>query len=282
MASTQTQTLEVALSGGSIAIRMTNGAVGAVGQWEYYPLCNVISITGNPQLGYAVRNAQNQLSHRYPHDDMLQVVVELKGEQQVPIRFDIQDVTNQAGWTADPAGLAQAILDIKTWVEDCCCGAGSGGATAVLQQATIDAIVEHQDFEEILVIDTGDSDALVSRRTEYDESTDSYSFTYHNADGSTHTVIGPLVYPDPATTPASVETPSIDTITAAGAGSVVAGAKSITITNSGPVDITVDGDTLTPGESVGWTVSGPSATLAAVSYSLPGVGSPEMKIIKTV
>ncbi len=57
----------------------------------------------------------------YPHDKMFRCVIKytrrsLIGHDPVATHFDIQDVTNQAGWTADSAGLAQALADINGWL----------------------------------------------------------------------------------------------------------------------------------------------------------------------
>jgi len=52
----------------------------------------------------------DSLSIVYKYNAMLQVDIQLTDGSHV--KFDIQDVTNQAGWTANQAGLNTAITDL--------------------------------------------------------------------------------------------------------------------------------------------------------------------------
>lgn len=42
--------------------------------------------------------------------------VQVDFQSNPPLVFDIQQITNQAGWTADVAGLTQAVNDIQSWI----------------------------------------------------------------------------------------------------------------------------------------------------------------------
>ena len=43
------------------------------------------------------------------------VITLLNGDDEL-LRFKLSDVTNQAGWTLDAAGLIQAVDDLNTWI----------------------------------------------------------------------------------------------------------------------------------------------------------------------
>lgn len=81
---------------------------------------------------------------------------------------------------------------------------GTGGAPApagVATEATLLSVLNavsasDQDIEILLVRDTGDSDVVVQQITNYETGIPSVS--YKKVDGTTHTVIGPLEYLDPA------------------------------------------------------------------------------------
>lgn len=201
MPSTTTMSQEIALVGGSLAVRQSKGAV--TGNWEYYPLCNIISVVAPiAQIGFADRDPlTNQKAHRYGPDDMFRVVVEFDGRIQRLFDFDLAHVTNQAGWTLDAAGLQQAVDDINQWITECCCsvapGLPGGGALEATQQQVLTAIRQHQDFELKLVKDEGNGDKIVCERVEYDEQTDTYSYSYTDVGGAAYVPVGPIVYLDP-------------------------------------------------------------------------------------
>ena len=73
----------------------------------------------------------------YPFKDQLEVVINFHNEHSnSPLRFDIQTVSNQPGWTPDLAGLDQAVTDICGWLSTAISGGGGGGggdATAANQ-----------------------------------------------------------------------------------------------------------------------------------------------------
>lgn len=65
---------------------------------------NIVSVTG-------IKATAPTGQYVYNHALILQVTLILvNGGTQ---RFDIQDVTNQGGWTANQAGLNQAVADIQ-------------------------------------------------------------------------------------------------------------------------------------------------------------------------
>lgn len=51
---------------------------------------------------------------RHHHDTI--VCVDIAIADGTNLRFDVQDVSNQAGWTADLAGQQQCIADINAWL----------------------------------------------------------------------------------------------------------------------------------------------------------------------
>jgi hypothetical protein len=196
------QSLEVDLIGKSISQRFTDTDKGVVGQWEHNPVCAVVSITSGPGdiVGFASRDAvTNQRRHKFKYDDMLRIIIEFQGAGQSKMDFNIQDVTNQPGWTPDPAGLAQALVDINAWVATCSDGSGGpgSGATEATLQALLTATQAHQDFEVKLVRDTGDGDKTLCEVMEYDEGTDTYTYTYKDVGGAVVVPVGPLEYLDP-------------------------------------------------------------------------------------
>ena len=124
-------TKEIKLEGASIGIRATS-TDGTIGQWEYYLISTIDSINSvrNDDLGI-VLPATNQKKNKYPFDDQLRIRIDFNNNRS-EIDFDIQEVSNQAGWTANAAGLAQAIEDINGWITS----ATPGTATAVPASGT--------------------------------------------------------------------------------------------------------------------------------------------------
>lgn len=78
---------------------------------QYYSLCNIKSIESNytpAPVNYAYTSKYEVVIH----------YVDTQG-QVAKLAFDIQNVTNQAGWTINQAGLTQAAEDIASWVDAC-------------------------------------------------------------------------------------------------------------------------------------------------------------------
>ena len=125
-----TKTLEIDLVGSSLELVYTDHT-GTKLPAEEFPVCGIKSVKGIAQIGYGARDASNQRRMTYPFDDMLQVVVEMD-QKNYPIKFDIQSVTNQAGWTPNAAGLDQAVADIIAWAATC-----GGSADVVAELASV-------------------------------------------------------------------------------------------------------------------------------------------------
>lgn len=129
-------TIEIQLVGSSIGVRNTTD--GKIGSWEYYPVSNVVGVTGTYTAGI---KASSGLT--YPFADMCIINIDLSEANTKQVVFDVQRVTNQAGWTANLAGVNQALADINTWINTV--ASPSGGATAanqVIEQGLIGSLTE--------------------------------------------------------------------------------------------------------------------------------------------
>lgn len=130
--------------------------------------------------------------HRHKYPSRLAVIIETHGDDQPNIEFDIQDVTNQAGWTANQAGLLQAVTDISTWLQT---GGGTGAIVAVLNTMLAE-MQDDVDFEMKLVKDkvTG---AVYCMIKEMDQGTQVVTTRYEDADGNPVVPANPLEFIDP-------------------------------------------------------------------------------------
>jgi len=104
--------IEVTIANGFITIKNTNNPNASI---ESYNLLQVTSVNEYYQDYTALEAYQKG---RVEHLEEYSVILDIEENPTdlVKIQFDIQDVTNQAGWTADRAGLAQAVTDIKNGV----------------------------------------------------------------------------------------------------------------------------------------------------------------------
>jgi len=137
------QTLEVSFIEKSLSLRYSDDENGTQ-NWEYHPICQVVSITGQVQIGFGARDPQTlQRKNRYRWDDLLRIIVETNGEQQPYVDFDLNQVTNQPGWTKDQAGVQQAIADINTWVAACQAGADGSDLGDVISR--LDVLIDQTD-----------------------------------------------------------------------------------------------------------------------------------------
>ena len=66
-----------------------------------------IKINGSAQM-----EDPTQWTYRFAEMIMFEIVL----NNGKVFNFDVQEVTNQAGWTADLAGQQQAVADINTWL----------------------------------------------------------------------------------------------------------------------------------------------------------------------
>ena len=122
--------IEVTIAGGFLKIKNTTNPNASI---EEYNLSQVTSVNEYYQDYTALNNYQPG-SKRYEFNQEFTVLIDIDENPTdlVKIQFDIQNVTNQAGWTANRAGLAQAVADIKAGVAS----AGSGGGATVASTIT--------------------------------------------------------------------------------------------------------------------------------------------------
>jgi len=182
--------IEVSKVGANIEVLVINPGKPNTG--ECYALTGIKSV-----VPVYTENIGTSISDRspYPHVDLFAITINFHNESNSPsIRFDLAEVSNQPGWTADLAGLAQAKLDICGWMTAVAPGGGAPSATEATLQAVLTAVRNHQDFELKLVKDTGNGDKIVCELTEYDETTDTYSYSYQDVGGVAYVVVGPLEY----------------------------------------------------------------------------------------
>jgi hypothetical protein len=163
----------------------------------------------------------------------------------------------------------------------------SSGGGLLAQESTLQgvlqAIQDHQDFEMKLVRDTGNADKVVCEIAEYDESTDTYTYTYKDVGGAAYVPVGPLEYLDPSAvlnlilteianlnTPQSLSTEMLRV--GPGAGSIAAGARRVSFMNVSKFGTTVKGVTLARGEFVTFAADGLRDTLDAIPYTVDAGG----------
>ena len=127
----------------SLSLRYIDAVTGPK-QWEHHPVCRIVSITGNVQIGLGARDPitlQQKVRTRFT--DMLRIIVELDGEHQPDVDFDLNQVTNQPGWTLNEAGVNQAIADINSWAAQC--GSASDGTDLGDIKACLDVLIDQTD-----------------------------------------------------------------------------------------------------------------------------------------
>ena len=101
--------IEVTLSGDFLVIK---NATVANAVEESYLLKSIINVNKR-YTDYTALNAYQPGRHEYDEAFVVEFDFQEAPTDLISIRFDIQNVTNQAGWTSDLAGLAQAVTDIK-------------------------------------------------------------------------------------------------------------------------------------------------------------------------
>lgn len=115
-----TSSIEVSLVGSSIAIVRGKGGNPAI---DYYPVSNILNITSTSQANYNLNAGGGGPTHEY--NDLYEIHIEFVDSQSPRLTFDVQDVTNQPTWTADTAGVLNALLSINSFVSS-----GSGTSSA--------------------------------------------------------------------------------------------------------------------------------------------------------
>jgi hypothetical protein len=84
---------------------------------QYHKISGIKSIVPVLQVGVKSTQSDGSYTNTYPYEDKVQVTITFTDENgSSPIKFDLQDVNNQPSWTADKAGLDQAVADINGWV----------------------------------------------------------------------------------------------------------------------------------------------------------------------
>jgi hypothetical protein len=126
---------------------------------EYYPISAIRSVnaTYSPSL--------QAVGGVYPYPSMLMVDIYFFDPNMQRLSFDIQSIANQAGWTANLAGLNQAMVDINGWITTANSLAPTGSATAanqVLQTTSLNNILA-----DTTAIKDNTNDALGGEGTEY-------------------------------------------------------------------------------------------------------------------
>lgn len=118
----------VLIDGNTIVIENTGGSPTSTGQHKYvFSVCNIKSI--EPLY---IPNYVNIPNSGYHWNDMLMLVINFTDGQGnvAKLDFDIQDVTNQATWTPNLAGLTKAVSDIQEAIKVSC---GSESTTTSLE-----------------------------------------------------------------------------------------------------------------------------------------------------
>lgn len=88
---------------------------------QYYPLSAIKSISSKFEAGYGTKL-------NYKHADLAEVTISFYDPSWQEVKFDIQDIANQAGWTPiSEVGLNIATADINSWIG---AATGSGSSTA--------------------------------------------------------------------------------------------------------------------------------------------------------
>ena len=119
--------IEVTLSGDFLIIK--NATVANTVE-ESYLLSSIISVNQR-YTDYTALNAYQPGRHEYDEAFVVELDFQEAPTDLIQIKFDIQNVTNQAGWTGDLTGLAQAVTDIKSAVALVAGGGGSTPATGI-------------------------------------------------------------------------------------------------------------------------------------------------------
>lgn len=266
---------EISLSGSTIEILTINPV--SPNAPECYALQAIKSVIPTFQENVGI-NGINTDKGTYPFKDRKTITITFHDESSNPsIRFDLEEISNQPGWTLNLAGVIQAVTDICGWITTAT-GPTTGLATEATALNILNAIVASgQDVEVLLVRDTGDSDKVLQQITDYITSTT----IYKDVNGNVVVPVGPLEYLDPSAVlnliltqntsinnilTSSTRVPLLQRVTGAATSSVAAGKRSVSFFNAGPTDATVATGVLKPGESVTFDAGGQEDVLGAIPY----------------
>jgi hypothetical protein len=176
-------------------------------------------------------------------------------------------------------------------------GSSGSGATEATAQQILQAIQDGQDFESRIVIDDGgDGDAYIEVRI-WNPDTQTWEDPLYYAPGSntgvpSGSLTAPIVYQSNTQVLADIYTevnginnalaqtgriPGLTRVLGANPSNpvpdtVTAGARSVSFFNAGPVDATVAGGILKPGESVGFRADAQQDILGAIQYITVATG----------
>ena len=123
--------IEITKISDSIAIRKRNKDGVTFTPWTYHSVKNIRSIVPDFALNFGVVQPDNNRTHNYPYTNKLRVFFNFVSENGTSEFFDIQDVLNQPTWTANEAGLLQAMTDINIWLGTGSVSGGGSGTAGV-------------------------------------------------------------------------------------------------------------------------------------------------------
>lgn len=183
---------EISLSGSTIEILTINPV--SPNAPECYALQAIKSVIPTFQENVGI-NGINTDKGTYPFKDRKTITITFHDESSNPsIKFDLEEISNQPGWTLNLAGVIQAVTDICGWITTAT-GPTTGLATEATALNILNAIVASgQDIEVLLVRDTGDSDKVLQQITDYINNTT----VYKDVNGNIVVPVGPLEYLDPS------------------------------------------------------------------------------------
>jgi len=267
--------IEISKVGATIEMLVVNAVKPNVP--ECYALTGIKSVVPTYNLGIGRNGIVNPTT--YPFTDQLMITVNFHNEHaNPPIVFDIQTVSNQAGWTPNTAGLLQAKIDICGWITSVAPGGGGGAlATEATLVSVLNAVVaSDQDIEVLLVRDTV---TLIVYKQITDWTTGVPVISYTDVNGAPFVPVNPMEYLDPSTVlnliltqNTSLNTPviglatSLLVVSAPGVASVVAGKRRVSFLNSGNFDASVNGTILSKGIGITYSADGLRDVLAAIPY----------------
>lgn len=113
----------ISKDGASIKFRAEDPSVKP---YQYFPLSLIKGITGRYEIGYGAKLS-------YAYTDLIELTIDFVDQTYPALTFDIQDITNQAGWTANQAGLDAATADINSWITS-----ATGGGSSTPGSVTLD------------------------------------------------------------------------------------------------------------------------------------------------
>lgn len=227
-------------------------------------------------------------------DNALEAHITISNDHQDEIHFGLRDIVNQVTWTHDLLGLDTASEDIGGWIGTANAMAGGGGG-GTATEGTLLSVLAAVDGLEFQLSTAGDVNLNIDALEALIGTTNSLITTVDGVLDSIALDTTSIAAEDFATeaklelvrlrlvdildkvtlieadtdaintnTSGSVETPSL--LTTSLVGTVLAGASTVSIFNSGAATGTVLGSPLLSGLAVSYQVSDLNNTLSAISY----------------